>query len=434
MPKVKVALIVQRFGEHILGGAESHCFQLAMRLSETLDWTVHVYTTTAFSYQTWSNFYPEGEERIRNVTVFRYNVTLNRWPTIFKIFNRLVSPTLAYWGRHPKKIPRIFFPVLRLIEKLWYILQGPWCPKLIENLHHAAANYDRFIFFTYLYYPTVFGLSALAQKSVLVPLAHPEPPLSFTRVRHLLKSAPCILANTEVEKSLLLKKGLCEEENIIVVGCGLNEQFFTKPTDFPHVAIPGLKQPYITYLGRVSKGKGVFQLIQYFLQFILQNKNQDLSLVLAGENDGSVNIFYHPQIKFIGYISQDDKTSLIAHAACVVNPSPRESLSLLALEAIALQKPVLVNSRCDVLRFYARNLQTVFDFNDNAEFSEQLTRILSIRKFQEFKRQLKESQSWVKSRYSWETILAAYQKIPAPKGTRDTMIRKTHGLYKLTES
>ena len=414
---MKVALIVQRFGEDIIGGAESHAFQVAKQLSESLGWTVHIYTTTAFSYQTWSHFYPEGKELIHNLEVYRFRSRIQRWPKVFKLYNRLFAPLLVYWGKHPQRIPRLFNPFLRLLETLWFILQGPWCPSLVEALAHKKNDYDQFIFFTYLYYPTVFGFPVVQEKAVLVPLAHTESPLSFPRVRSLLKMSKRLLANSEVEKELIIQKGLSSPSQVDVVGCGLDDVYFkTKISEVPHIQIPGLKAPYVTYLGRISKGKGVSRLIQFFLQFILTTKNEHLTLVLAGENDGSVNIFYHPQIKFIGYISQKDKTALIAHSSCVINPSPKESLSLLVLEAIALRKPVLVNSRCAVLKYYADHLETVFDFHNSIEFTEHLTRVLHLRKISEFKEDLKASKTWVRDRYSWETILSFYKSLDRQLG------------------
>ncbi len=414
---MKVALIVPRFGENILGGPESHCFQLALRLSENLGWSVHVYTTTAFSAKSWTSFYPEGEERIQNITVFRYDAAITRWPFFFKAYDRFFTPLLQYWGLYPTKIPSLFHFFIEWLEAFWFMLHGPWCPQLLHDLHNAAGAYDRLFFFNYIHYSTVRGLPDLASKSVLIPVAFDEPMLDFPRIRTLFKQVPYIFCNTEVEQHLLMKKGI-RADSILVVGCGLNERLFTRPMKASPVIIAGLKQPYIAYLGRIGKSKGVFKLVQYFLQFILQTKNQDLNLVLAGENDGSMNIFYHPQIKFIGYISPVDKSLLISHSACIVQPSSKESQSLLVLEAIAQQRPVLVNANCDVFKFYAKTLQTVFDFGDATEFGEKLTKILNIRKFPEFKHKLKESQKWVQSRYSWEAVLATYKDLPPPQYTR----------------
>lgn len=407
---MKVAVVVQRFGENIIGGAESHAMQLALRLSELPEWKVDVYTTTAFSYQTWSDFYPEGPDSFAKLTIFRYRSILSRWPKVFGAYNRLVSRALSYWGKPKSELPRIFFPFFRLLESLWFFLQGPWCPALVKALAQKKDDYDYFIFFTYLYYPTVFGLNKVREKAVLIPLAHQEEPLSFRRVRELLQEAPLLFANSVVEKNLLLHKKLSTTEKIHVVGCGIDDELFSKHS-FSMVPIPGLEKPYITYLGRISRGKGVHHLIESFLEFLALQPESQLSLVLAGENDGSINISYHPQIKFIGYVSQKDKLSLIAHASCVVNPSPKESLSLLVLEAIVLSKPVLVNGQCDVLKYYAQNLNTVFAYQDSQEFISHLDRIRSLVSIDEFRQDLSASKQWVQNLYSWENVLSHYKNI-----------------------
>lgn len=416
---MKTALIIQRFGENILGGAESHCYQLATQLADKLGWTVHVYTTTAFSYQTWSNFYPTGQENSENMTVYRYNTLLPRWPKLFGAYNRLFSPFLIYSSKNKQVGFAKFMGFLaKTIEKLWFILQGPWCPTLISDLRTRYNEYDRFIFFTYLYYPTVFGAHEFKDKTVLVPLAHDEPALNFPRIRELLKNTPLLLANTEVEKKLIINKGLALDHQIGIVGCGIDDKYFLKPEDQPRLAIRGIEKPYIAYLGRISKGKGVFVLIQYFLQFIIRTRNTELLLILAGENDGSLDIFYHPQIKYIGYISENDKLSLIAHSICVVNPSPHESLSLLALEAIALQKPVLVNYDCPVLNYYAENLSTVFAFKNSSDFDSYLVNIFDVRQTDSFKKRLEDSQRWVAGHYSWNKVLDSFQQCLQISGKR----------------
>src|SRR6185437_3600542 len=71
--RARVAFVVQRYGEDILGGAESHARQIAQRLAQDRCWDVHVYTTTARSYLTWARHYPAGLERDGPVSVHRYD-------------------------------------------------------------------------------------------------------------------------------------------------------------------------------------------------------------------------------------------------------------------------------------------------------------------------------------------------------------------------
>ena len=57
--------------------------------------------------------------------------------------------------------------------------QGPVVPSLVEQLAARRAEFCATLFFTYLYYPTYWGLLAAPERSVLVPTTHDEPPLRF---------------------------------------------------------------------------------------------------------------------------------------------------------------------------------------------------------------------------------------------------------------
>ena len=73
---MKIAFVVQRYGENINGGAEQHCRQLAEKMSEKHH--VEVLTTTAEDYYTWENRYPPGTEVLNGVTVRRFNSICRR--------------------------------------------------------------------------------------------------------------------------------------------------------------------------------------------------------------------------------------------------------------------------------------------------------------------------------------------------------------------
>lgn len=92
---------------------------------------------------------------------------------------------------------------------------------------------------------------------------------------------------------------------------------------------------YALYLGRVSKEKGVDELIKIF-------KDLPIDLVLAGKRDSDFMIPDLPNIKHIGFKPSQEIESLIRNSQFVVSASQLpETFGLIALEAIANQKPFI---------------------------------------------------------------------------------------------
>ena len=160
--KKKIAIVNQRYGIEVNGGSELHARMLAERLTE--DYDVEVLTTCAMDYLTWENHYPEGQHIINNIKVKRFIVEKTRDMDFFnEIYKRLLTTECGN----------------KKTEQEWIDSQGPYCPKLIEYIKENEANYDVFIFVTYLYYLTVRAIGLVRDKALLVPTAHDEPPIYF---------------------------------------------------------------------------------------------------------------------------------------------------------------------------------------------------------------------------------------------------------------
>ena len=74
--RMKLAIVVQRYGTEIGGGAELHARYIAERLSSHFE--VRMLTTCARDYLTWRNGFSPGDEEINGVRVERFPVSRER--------------------------------------------------------------------------------------------------------------------------------------------------------------------------------------------------------------------------------------------------------------------------------------------------------------------------------------------------------------------
>ncbi|HZI37358.1 MAG TPA: glycosyl transferase family 1, partial [Acidimicrobiia bacterium] len=73
MGKGRIAFVPPRYGDDVVGGAETVLRQAAERLAGR-GWEIDILTTCARDHYTWANAYPAGSERHGDLTVFRFPV------------------------------------------------------------------------------------------------------------------------------------------------------------------------------------------------------------------------------------------------------------------------------------------------------------------------------------------------------------------------
>jgi len=98
-----------------------------------------------------------------------------------------------------------------------------------------------------------------------------------------------------------------------------------------------------------------------------------MHLVLIGTPH--VPIPKHPRIHHLGFVEDQDKYDAMAAAEVLIMPSYLESLSMVALEAWAMGKPVLANAKCDVLQGQCLRSNAGLFYADYPEFAETLRAI-----------------------------------------------------------
>jgi len=109
------------------------------------------------------------------------------------------------------------------------------------------------------------------------------------------------------------------------------------------------EKPYILYLGRLVRIKGVDILLQAFSRIMMQYPHIRLKIAGDGrEKDNLVrlgdNLGIAGNIDFLGVIRGHEKTELLSKALFLVLPSQREGLPVVVLEAFASGIPVVASS------------------------------------------------------------------------------------------
>jgi len=131
----------------------------------------------------------------------------------------------------------------------------------------------------------------------------------------------------------------------VVVGIGSDVPTNAQPNRFRQKY--GIHGPFAIYVGRIDQNKGCKELFDYFGAY-LKDPAGRLSLILIGNT--LLPIPDHKRIRHLGFLNDADKFDAMAAADVLIMPSYYESLSMVALEAWALGRPVLANGRCDVLK------------------------------------------------------------------------------------
>jgi glycosyltransferase involved in cell wall biosynthesis len=345
---VKLAVVVQRYGADISGGAELHARFIAERLAKYAE--VEVLTTCATDYLTWRNALPAGEERVNGIRVRRYPVSRPRRIVEFGHRSRYV------FG-HPHSIAE---------ELRWLDSQGPKSRALVGHIARVRNEFDYFLFFSFRYYHAYHGARAVPEKAVLVPTAERDAVLGLGIFGPVFRGVRAVMYNSHEERALI--DALSHRKGPgVVVGVGSNVPERPQPGRFKRKY--NMHRPFAIYVGRIDVNKGCGEMFDFF-QHYAARAPRGLDLVLVGSKH--LDIPAHPRIKHLGFLPEEDKFDAMAAADVLIMPSPFESLSMVTLEAWALGRPVLANGRCDVLRGQCARSNAGLFYENVDEFCEGL--------------------------------------------------------------
>ena len=389
---MRICFVVQRYGEEVNGGAETLTRQLAEHIAEYTDHEVEVATTKAIDYVTWKDEYEADVEELNGVTIRRFSVANTRDQKVFGPACEKVAAGHA----SPAE------------QEEWMRLQGPKTPALIEWLKENVDNYDKFVFMTYLYYTTYYGLQAVGKKGILISTAHEEWTIHIPMFKEMFKIPSAYFFLTPEEKVLVNKLFPCTRkvpDNDGMGGAGVEVPEGVNADAFREEF--GIEGDYMIYVGRIDENKCCPELFSYFREYKNRHKDSDLKLVLVGRE--IIDVPKADDIISLGFVSEEDKFNAIAASKFLVLPSKYESLSIVVLEAMKLRRPVLVTAGCDVLVGHCKRSNAALYYNGYYEFEGCIDYFLSHE--EECKKFGENGEAYVDNNFSWPSIVERFDKL-----------------------
>ena len=349
---MKLAVVVQRYGQTVNGGAELHARYIAEHLAKHAE--VEVLTTCATDYVTWRNALPPGIEAVNGVPVRRFRVKHERDPHLFA-----------------RRSDRVFEHRHSLGDELdWVDAEGPNSPALIDHLSARASAYDYCLFFSYRYWVSYYGARAAARRAILVPTAERDAAIGLSMFPPVFRGVRALMYNSHEERAMI--EGVSGNQDVpgVVVGIGSDVPKNPQPARFRQKY--SIRGPFAIYVGRIDRNKGCTELFEFFQGYVRDAPGR-LTLVLIGNS--LLPIPENPRIRHLGFLDDADKFDAMAAADLLIMPSYFESLSMVALEAWALGRPVLANGRCDVLKGQCLRSNAGLYYETYGEFLETLRAI-----------------------------------------------------------
>jgi len=229
-----------------------------------------------------------------------------------------------------------------------------------------------------------------------------------------LNAADKVLCVSEFTKNIVINKYGINGDKIDVVHNGINT------SEFPDVDVSTLvpNQKVVLYVGRLTYSKGV----EYFLRSAkkILEYEPDAVFVIVGGGDMERQLILQAallgighKVIFTGWVKDKiQRSALFRRADVFVMPSVSEPFGLVALEALACGKPIIISKQSGVAEVIKNSLKV--NFWDTDELSNQ---VVSLLRYPEMAQMLVEKGNQEMSYLTWDRAaaktMAVYQQLIA---------------------
>lgn len=247
-----------------------------------------------------------------------------------------------------------------------------WCPMQVTPLRKTCRTVITIYDFVWHFFPETMSGSNLLISRLLIPRS----------IRRADRIA-CISKATANDLATLFSADAFKAE--VVPLAADNYRPLEKETGTAYVAQKyGLQNKYILNIGTIEPRKNVTKLLKAF-RLLRSHHTTDYCLLIAGGSgwrNSSVYSTYREcgftddEVKFLGYVPDEDMPYLYAGAELFVFPSLYEGFGLPPLEAMACGCPV-ITSNVSSLPEVVGDAGLMVAPKDTEELAEAMTRVLN---------------------------------------------------------
>ena len=384
---MKLAFVTPWYGPDAPGGAEALARSTAEHLCRR-GLPIEVLTTCARDvYSDWGrDHYRPGTGSVNGVVVRRFPVRPNRDRQAFDAINlRLmagatVSPT----------------------DEQVFIREMINSPALNDYIRAQREAYV-FLFVSYMFGTTYWGMQACPEQSWLLPCLHDESYAHMAIYRDMFAKAKGVLFLSRPERDLACRLYPIANKPTYLVGAGVDTDYAGDAATFRHAF--GIEGPFILYAGRKDAAKNVPLLIEYVRRY-RQSQESDLKLVLAGGGALLGEAAPAAGVCDLGRISRRELFDAYAAALVLCQPSMYESFSYVLMESWVAGTPALVYEPCAVTTDFVRQANGGLYFSDYDEFAACVNVLLARPTLRE---QLgAQGRAYVREHFAWDVVVERY--------------------------
>lgn len=336
---MKIAFFCWEFWPRLVGGLGTYATEMTRKYVE-LGHEVTVFTLNDGNYQT---------------REFWNNIEIHR-PMILdcsKIFPLFVREDLKKWGHHLKFFSDIFsYNYLSASKFLNHLIKKEGRKFDIISFHDWLSGFAGVILKNNTKMPAVFHIHSVEEQRCMGGGSEVVKEIE----RESAKAADKIITVSYSMKDFLISLGY-PREKINVVYNGIDtEKYSLKNVNWS--IVEDLRKRYrigdekvVLFIGRLTWVKGIFNLVRAIPLVLEKHKNVKFLILGKGENytdllhlAQSLNIMKNTEIRS-EWVDENERIAHYALADVCVFPSISEPFGIVSLEAMAMEKPVVVGAR-----------------------------------------------------------------------------------------